>query len=79
MVLGDAPLVPVAIAGGIGLFLLAAGLREGYRTVGLWRSRPVAIGDLSAASGAVTVSGRAERLDATTRAPLTGTDCLAYA
>ncbi|MBX0322898.1 hypothetical protein EGH21_07620 [Halomicroarcula sp. F13] len=79
MAIGEDLLVPTLIVGGIGLFLLGAGLREAYLTVRLWRRRAVPIGDLGEASGTVTVTGRAERIDETRRAPLSGRDCLAYA
>lgn len=79
MVVGDEFLVPVLIVGGIGLFLFGAGLREAYLAIRLWRRRAVPIGELDSASGTVTVAGRAERIDETVRAPLTGRDCLGYA
>lgn len=79
MAVSDELLVPALIFGGIGLFLLAAGLREAYRTVRLYRVRPVPISELQGASGTVTVVGTAEAIDETVRAPLTGTDCLGYA
>lgn len=79
MALADGLLVPALIIGGIGLFLVAAGLREAYFAVRLWRIRPVPIGELGRASGTVTVAGEAERIDETLRAPLTGTECLGYA
>ncbi|WP_152041918.1 hypothetical protein [Salinigranum salinum] len=79
MAVGGDLLVAVLITGGIGLFLLGAGLREAYLAVRLWRKRAVPIGELDDASGTVTVSGRAERIDETVRGPLTGRDCLGYA
>lgn len=79
MVPGGDPLVPVLVVGGIGLFLLGAGLREAYLAVRLWRVRPIPIAELDRAVGTVTVAGTAERIDGTVRAPLTGTDCLGYA
>lgn len=79
MALGGDLIVPLLIIGGIGLFLVAAGLREAYRAVRLWRIRPIPIGDLAQASGMVTVTGTGERLNDTVRAPLTDTECLGYA
>lgn len=79
MALADLPLPAVVIFLGIGLFLVGAGTREGIRAFQLWRIKPVPIGDLSAASGIVVVSGTAEQIDETVRAPMTETDCLAYA
>ena len=72
-------LVPMLISGGIGLFLVGAGLREAYLAVRLWRIRPVPIGELDGASGTVSVVGTVEPIDETVRAPLTGTECLGYA
>lgn len=79
MAIGDGVLVPALIFGGIGLFLVGAGVREGYRALRLWRRRPVQIGSLDQVSGTVTVAGTATRLEETVRAPLSGTDCLGYA
>ncbi|WP_267640010.1 hypothetical protein [Haloarchaeobius amylolyticus] len=79
MATGTDLLVAALIFGGIGLFLVGAGLREAYLAFRLWRIRPVPIGGLDEAAGTVTVSGTVERLDETVRAPLTGTDCLGYA
>lgn len=78
MVVNDDLFVPILIFGGIGLFLVGAGLREAYLAVRLWRIRPVPIGELDQASGTVTIVGRAEPIDETLRAPLTGTECLGY-
>lgn len=72
------PLPVVAIFLGIGLFLTAAGLREAYRAVKIWRQRPVPIGELDRVSGDVLVSGTVERIEKTVRAPVSGQDCLAY-
>lgn len=63
MALGDGLLVPMLIFGGIGLFLVGAGLREAYLTARLWRNRPIPIGELGQASGRVTVTGTAVRID----------------
>jgi hypothetical protein len=79
MVLGSDLFVPALVVGGIGAFLVAAGLREAVRAVRLWRSRPIPVSELGGASGTVTVAGTAERIDETVRAPLTGTPCLGYA
>jgi hypothetical protein len=72
------PLEAALILAGIGLFLLAAGVREAIRAVRLRRTAPTPIVALDDASGRVVVTGIARRADRTVTAPFTGRDCLAY-
>lgn len=72
------PLPVAAIFGGIGLLLVALALREVWLAVRYRSRRPTPIGDLSGASGTVSVSGIARRADDLVTAPITRRDCVAY-
>ncbi|WP_276260232.1 GIDE domain-containing protein [Haloglomus litoreum] len=72
------PLPVAAIFGGIGLVLVGLALREVWLAVRYRSRRPTPVGDLSEASGTISVTGIARRADDLVTAPITRRDCLAY-
>lgn len=75
-------LMPLPIAGLfglVGLILLGLAVRELWLAVQYRSLRPTPVGELTAASGNVVVTGTAQRTDETVTAPITRQDCLAYA
>lgn len=73
------PLPVVGVFGLIGIVLVGLGLREVWLALRFRSLRPTPIGELSEASGRVSVTGVAQRADDVVTAPITGGDCLAYA
>lgn len=71
-------LVAVGVVALVGVVLVGIAVREVVVGLRYRRRRPTPIGDLGDASGRVTVTGVARRVEDLVRAPVTRTECLAY-
>ena len=74
-------LLVLVLAGGaalVGVYLVLWGINGVRRTIEVWSSDPVPIGEAHLADGTVEVEGTAEALSDTLRSPYENAECLAY-
>lgn len=74
-------MLTLALAGGTalaGVYLVLWGLNGIRRTVDVWASDPIPIGESHLADGTIEVEGDAEPLSETIRSPYADAECLAY-
>lgn len=66
------------VAALVGIYLVVWGINGIRRTVAVWASDPIPIGEAHLADGTIEVEGSAETLSETLQSPYDGARCLAY-
>ncbi len=66
------------VGGLLGVYLVVWGINGLRRTVAVWASDPIPIGEAHLADGTIEVEGTAEPLSGTLRSPYDNAQCLAY-
>ncbi|MFC5135023.1 MULTISPECIES: GIDE domain-containing protein [Haloferacaceae] len=66
------------VGGVLGVYLVIWGVNGLRRTVAVWASDPIPVGEAGLADGTIEVEGTAEPLSGTLRSPYDDAECLAY-